>query len=86
MADRADRVLSNVGGRVAELRRAAGYTQDALAERLDVNVQYLQRVEAGRENLTVRSLVKLAVCLRVEVASFFEVPAAVRRAGRPRTR
>jgi transcriptional regulator with XRE-family HTH domain len=38
---------------VAERRRAYGLTQEQLAEKLDVSLKYLQRVEAGEENLTL---------------------------------
>ncbi|MBF5043169.1 MULTISPECIES: helix-turn-helix transcriptional regulator [Myxococcaceae] len=74
-----------MGRRVAELRRTQGLTQAAFAEEAGVSLQYAQRVEAGEENLTIESLVKLAHLLRVPVASLFEAP-TTRRAppGRPR--
>ncbi|MBI5532154.1 MAG: helix-turn-helix transcriptional regulator [Deltaproteobacteria bacterium] len=80
-------VLRDVGRRIAELRAARGHTQEAFAERLRVTVQYEQRVEAGRENLTVQSLVKLAGELGVLVADLFAAPAVrTRRPGRPRSK
>lgn len=80
------RVLGDVGRRVAELRVARGMTQEELAERvLECSTKYLQRLEAGRENLTIESLVALANRLRVKVQALFDPPASrlVRR-GRPR--
>jgi transcriptional regulator with XRE-family HTH domain len=74
---------------VAELREEAGMTQDDLAERLDVSVKYIQRVERGVENLGLDSLVRLANALKTAPAAFF-VPAdparAKRSAARPRAR
>lgn len=79
-------MLDGVGRRIAELRRELAWTQEQFAERLGVLTQYVQRVERGRENLTVQSLVKVANALGVTVAALFE-PAAYqgkRRPGRPR--
>lgn len=79
-------VLRDVGRRIAELRAARGWTQEQMAEALDVNLPYLQRIEGGRENLTVRSLARLAHILGVRVGALFEAPAdrTVRGPGRPR--
>ena len=83
--DDAEQILIRLGRRVAELRAASGRTQEALAEELDVSAAYLQRVEAGAENLTVRSLVRLARHLAVDVQALFDPPASTgRRPGRPR--
>jgi transcriptional regulator with XRE-family HTH domain len=73
-------VISDVGRRVAELRRGRDWTQERLAEEAEVSLKYLQRVEAGRENLTVQSLVKLANLLHASMLAFFERP---RSRGRP---
>ncbi len=78
------RLIRDVGRRIAEIRAARGWTQEALAEHAHVSLKYLQRVEAGRENLTLRSVVRLANHLRVPVGDLFERPRsrAVRQ-GRP---
>ena len=81
-------VLRDIGRRVAEVRVARGMTQEQFAEKvLRVSLKYTQAVEAGRENLTVESLVKMANKLRLPVARLFETPATrqVPR-GRPRVR
>jgi transcriptional regulator with XRE-family HTH domain len=78
-------VLRDLGRRVAELRAGRGMTQDQLSAKLDVYVQYLQRVERGAENLTVASLVRLADLLEAHVADLFAAPASrTVRPGRPR--
>lgn len=79
-----DRVIQNVGSRIAELRRERGWTQRQLAEMLRIEEQSLQRFERGA-NLTLRTLVKLAKAFGVAPQALFE-PAKPqeRRAGRPR--
>lgn len=78
------RLIKDLGRRIAELRAARNWTQENLSTRLNVSLKYLQRVEAGYENLTVDSLYKIATKLRVDVADLFTPPASreVRR-GRP---
>lgn len=76
-----------VGGRVAERRRADGLTQETLAEQLEVSVKYLQRVEAGTQNLTIQSIVGLANVLGVEPNYLLRPRKVVRRTpGRPKKR
>ena len=69
-----DDTVKNVGRRVAELRAKAGLTQDQQAERLGFTLKYLQRIEGGGENLTVRSLVKIADAFGVPVTALFHKP------------
>jgi transcriptional regulator with XRE-family HTH domain len=82
----AQRVLRDLGRRVAEIRVTAGMTQEQFAERrLKVSPKYLQRIEAGRANLTVTSLVTLADALSVDVRELFRAPKSRdMRRGRPR--
>ncbi len=58
-----DWLLAAVGRRADQLRKRAGLSQEALAERLGVSVKYVQRVLAGQENLSLRSLGRLALAL-----------------------
>jgi len=78
-------VLRDLGRRIAELRTGARLTQDQFSEILDVTVQYLQRIEGGRENLTVASLVRLANHFHIHAADLFAAPASrAAPPGRPR--
>ena len=72
---------------MAELRAKAGLTQEQQAELLGITVKYLQRIEGGGENLTVRSLVKIASAFGVGVTELFRLP-KTRKAGpgRPKGR
>jgi transcriptional regulator with XRE-family HTH domain len=86
--DEAERVLRNVGRRIAELRHAKGLTQAELAELARVNPPQIGVIESGRANLTLRSLTKLAALLGVEARDLLDPPKTrmPRRPGRPRKR
>jgi transcriptional regulator with XRE-family HTH domain len=80
----ADLVVRDVGRRVSELRREHGLTQEQFAARAELSWKYLQQVEAGRENLTLRSLVRLANLLGVTLAELVQPPRdRTVRTGRP---
>ena len=83
--DDADRVCRDLGQRVIELRKERGWTQQQLAERMEIDPRDLRRVEAG-DNVTIHMLVKLARSLTVEIAALFVTPRRRdrRRPGRPR--
>jgi len=82
-----ERLQKNVGQRLAESRKLRGLTQQVLADRLGVTMRYVQAVEAGGENLTLRSLAEWANVLKVTPSVLFETPApSVRKPGRPRTK
>ena len=77
--------LRKIGRRIAELRHEAGLTQEDFAARLKLTVKYVQRVEAGRHNVSVDSLVKFSRALKSEPRSLFEEPQSLQvNKGRPR--
>lgn len=59
-----------VGRNAARLRRAAGLTQEALAERAGTNQQYISDLEGGKLNPTVLTLHELATALGVKAMEF----------------
>jgi transcriptional regulator with XRE-family HTH domain len=69
-----DRALRNLGRRVAELRISRGFTQEDLAERLDKDRRYVQEIEGGRQNITIRTAALVAQKLRVQVSELFLPP------------
>lgn len=79
--------LRKLGRRLAELRRSAGLTQEELSLRVDVSMKYLQRVEAGRHNLSVGALVQIANALQVPLRRLFDRPRTLKvNRGRPAKR
>lgn len=79
-----DGVLVDVGRRIAELRTARGLTQEQFATLAGIGWKYLQQIESGSENLTLRSLVRLANLFEVSLADLMRPPATREiRPGRP---
>jgi len=64
-------VIQHVGRRIAELRERAGLTQAAVAERLSTTIPNYQRIEHGMQNVTIRTMVKIAGILGATAAEFF---------------
>ncbi len=60
-----------MGARIKGLRRWRGLTQDQLAEKAGVSLNYLSRIERGLENPTLDTLLGLAKGLKVEPLELF---------------
>lgn len=80
-------VIQSVAANVRATRLNRGMTQEQLAEAADITPAYLQRVEYGRVNISVVTLVALAEALEVRLDTLVE-PARLERGrpGRPRRR
>lgn len=60
-----------MGARIKSLRRGRGLTQDQVAERTGLSVNYLSRIERGLENPTLGTLLSLAEALKVDPLDLF---------------
>ena len=79
--------IIDLGRGTGESRVKAGLTQEQQAELLGFTLKYLQRIEGGGENLTVRSLAKITSAFGVPVTELFRKPQTKQaRPGRPRRR
>lgn len=63
-----------IGKRVREYRKAAKLTQEQLAAYSGLTNDYLSRLELGKENPSVNTLVKICEALNIEVALLFYDP------------
>jgi transcriptional regulator with XRE-family HTH domain len=79
-----EQVIRDVGRRISEIRGGLGLTQEQVAERLGVTLKGYQFIERGVQNLTIKTMVRVASALGVRTAELFAAPASreVRR-GRP---
>lgn len=67
--DAIDPLLAEVGTRIRKLREARDLTQTALAKKAAIDRPYLVAIEAGKRNMTLLHLSKIARALRVSPGS-----------------
>lgn len=65
-----------IGERVRADREKSGFTQERLAELIDVSTQYISSLERGTVGLSVPTLVRLCQVLHVSADSLLFEPAA----------
>lgn len=79
------RVLATLAANIRKIRLERGLTQEGLAELADIDRVFMQRVEAGKVNITAVTIVRIAEALGAQPGRLFDPTApAVRRPGRPR--
>ncbi|MFN8288967.1 MAG: helix-turn-helix transcriptional regulator [Chitinophagaceae bacterium] len=62
-----------LGKQIAALRKKSGLSQTALAHKIDKDRQWLNYIEKGKGNPTVKTLYLIAAELGVDVKHFFEL-------------
>lgn len=65
-----------VGARIAARRQALGLSQTALAERVGVSFQQIQKYETGINRISASRLHQIAVALAADPGSFFPAGAS----------
>jgi len=60
------------GVRIKNLREGKGWTQEYLAEKMDISPNYLSSIERGKENPTFDMLIKFSDALNVEMWELFD--------------
>lgn len=61
-------LLLRLGGRIKELRKLRGLTQEVLAEQVEISPQYLSRLEVGLQSASIETLANLAKALNVDLS------------------
>jgi transcriptional regulator with XRE-family HTH domain len=74
----AENLANLIGRRLREIRTAQGLKQQDMEGR-GISYKYYQRIEAGKVNLTLRSLEKLTSALGIKVLDLFQVPVRKKR-------
>ena len=69
-----DRVVKQLGKRIAALRSARDISQGGLAERIGSTPQWISQLERGTRSPTVHTLVKLANALDVSLGELLDSP------------
>lgn len=61
-----------LGQTIKKLRKERDLTQEELAEKADIDTNYLAKIETAQVNTTVRYLIKIARGLHKKVRDLFE--------------
>ncbi len=67
-----------VGQRIKELRNDLGISQEALANKADIDRTYVTDVENGRRNISIENLERLTIALNIPFKDFFDSPKFVK--------
>lgn len=62
-----EKYIINLGYNIAQVRKQKKMTQKKLAEIIDVEPPNMRRIEAGKTNPTIKTLLKIAWALGVDV-------------------
>lgn len=66
-----ERAAKKLGGVLKERRLELDMTQEDVAFAMDIAVRHYQKLEAGRLNVTLRTLVKASKALRLDLRDLF---------------
>lgn len=64
--------LKDFGTRVAELRKKQGFTQEQLAERVNLHRTYVGFIEQGKRNPSIGNIRKIAASLNITLRDLFK--------------
>ena len=64
--------LNKFGLNVKFERMKQGLTQAQLAELLEVHEKYISRIETGKQNVTIKTIYKIAHALKVKMDLFLK--------------
>jgi DNA-binding XRE family transcriptional regulator len=71
-SDNLDALFKAVGARIRDLRNQAGLNQPEFAKAAGVSAQYAWRIEDGRQNLSLRTMSRIAIALGVPMSALLE--------------
>ncbi len=60
-----EELLKQIGARICRRRKELGYTQEQLAEMIDVSIQMISNLERGNKAIRIENLLKLSTVLQV---------------------
>lgn len=63
--------LIKIGKRIRAIREERGYSQEEFAAAAQLGRSYAGRVERGEQNISMQSLIQIALTLEIEVGQLF---------------
>ncbi|MBO6256473.1 helix-turn-helix transcriptional regulator [bacterium] len=65
-------LFNNIGLNIRVERTIKRLTQAQLAELIDVHEKYIGKIESGKQNITIKTLNKIANALDIDVKNLFD--------------
>lgn len=66
-----DEVYVQIGKNIKKLRKNAGLTQEALAEKAEISLDHMGKIEVNINQPGLKTLIKLSKILNVSLQEFF---------------
>lgn len=66
-------ILTVVGDNIRQIRMAQGVSQNQLAFEAGVTREFINKVESGKNNISVKNLEKIADILEVDIKDLFNL-------------
>jgi len=72
MQEKIDKYFDTIAKNTKIFREKANLSQEALAEKVNLSREFINRVENRKENLSLNSLLMLSIIFKVSPEDFFE--------------
>jgi transcriptional regulator with XRE-family HTH domain len=60
-----------IGDAIRLYRKKAGFTQEKLAETVDLNPKYIGEIERGEKIISIEALLRIAKAVKIPIRDFF---------------
>ena len=68
-----EEIIKKIAFNIKVERMRKNLTQFQLAEMIDVHEKYIGQVESGKQNLTIKTLIKLANALDIKLSKLVDI-------------
>lgn len=68
-----EEIIKKIAFNIKIERMRKNLTQFQLAEMIDVHEKYIGKVESGKQNLTIKTLIKLANALDIKLSKLVDI-------------
>ena len=66
-----DELRVRLGKRLRDTRKAAGLSQELLAEKAGISVDFISMIERGKRSPSIETIEKLSKALHIEISDLF---------------
>ena len=66
------KILENLGRNLKKYRKECNLTQEQLAEKVGIHPTYVGKLEAGKNNPSVKILFKISRALKIKLSKVFD--------------